>query len=181
MNFRVISVILLSCLKSLVFKLLCSLFLTLPVTSVTFGGQSLVRITFVSLEFLATVFFSFLRPEKDHLCRNHRCVKGRLLKVPVVVELELSKMNSCLFPPPLLEEASRTCVSVQSSSPSGVSRGTSNSCRAFFTSHCASLAKWTYNFWTNRLDKNLKSSVNQPAKAFQVLKFLSVGLTSEQG
>lgn len=65
MNFRVISMILLSCLKSLVFKLLCSLFLTLPVTSVTFGGQSLVRITFVSMEFLATVFFSFISKTRE--------------------------------------------------------------------------------------------------------------------
>lgn len=74
-----------------------------------------------------------------------------------VDELVLSTMNSCLFAPLLLEEASRTCVSVKSSSPSSFSRGTSNSCGAFLTSHCARLAERTYNVWTNRLDKNFKS------------------------
>lgn len=97
-----------------------------------------------------------------------------------VDELVLSTMNSCLFAPLLLEEASRTCVSVKSSSPSSFSRGTSNSCGAFLTSHCARLAERTYNVWTNRLDKNFKSWWNQAAKVLQILTFLSVSLTSER-
>lgn len=80
-----------------------------------------------------------------------------------VDELVLSTMNSCLFAPLLLEEASRTCVSVKSSSPSSFSRGTSNSCGAFLTSHCARLAERTYNVWTNRLDNIFESWWNQPA------------------
>uniref|UniRef100_A0A2I3GDS3 ubiquitinyl hydrolase 1 n=1 Tax=Nomascus leucogenys TaxID=61853 RepID=A0A2I3GDS3_NOMLE len=55
-------------------------------------------------------------------------------------------------------KASRTCVFVKSSSPSSFSRDTSNSCGAFFTSHCASLANCPCS---NSLPVSVQA-VNQP-------------------